>query len=220
MINIQVSEEIKKNCPEFAGVAIFAKVTNSTHSKGLWRQIGDEVARYKATYEMEDVKKNPAILATRQIYKRLGKDPNRYRPSAEALCRRIVRELPLYQIDTLVDIINLVSIHTGYSIGGFDVDKIKGDTLILGVGMPDEPYEGIGRGVLNIEGLPVYRDAEGGIGTPTSDHERTKIDIGTTSFLALINGYSGKDGLPGAVAYMQSLLREYAGSDGGTVFYY
>lgn len=150
----------------------------------------------------------------------MGKDPNRYRPSAEALCRRIVRGLPLYQIDTLVDIINLVSIRTGYSIGGFDAHKIKGDTLTLGVGMPDEPYEGIGRGVLNIEGLPVYRDDEGGIGTPTSDHERTKIDIGTTSFLALINGYSGKEGLTEAVAYMQSLLREYANSDEGIVFYY
>ncbi len=220
MINIQVSEEIKSNCPDFVGAAIFAQVTNSSHSESLWQQIDDEIVRYKAIHEMEDVKKNKAILATRQIYKRLGKDPNRYRPSAEALCRRIVRELPLYQIDTLVDIINLVSIRTGYSIGGFDMDKIKGDTLVLGVGMQDEPYEGIGRGVLNIEGLPVYRDAEGGIGTPTSDHERTKIDIGTTSFLALINGYSGKDGLPEAVAYMQSLLREYANSDGGTVFYY
>ncbi len=220
MINIQILENIKENCPDFVGVAIFAQVINSDHKKGLWTLIDDEVIRYKATHEMDDVKKNPAISATRQAYKQLGKDPNRYRPSAEALCRRIVKGLPLYQIDTLVDIINLVSIRTGYSIGGFDADKIKGDTLILGVGMPDEPYEGIGRGVLNIEGLPVYRDAEGGIGTPTSDHERTKIDIGTTSFLALINGYSGKDGLAEAVAYMQSLLREYANSDGGEVFYY
>ncbi len=220
MINVRILENIKEKCPEFVGAAIFAQVINSDHKEGLWTMIDEEIVRYKATHEMDDVKKNPAISATRQAYKQLGKDPNRYRPSAEALCRRIVRGLPLYQIDTLVDIINLVSIRTGYSIGGFDADKIKGATLTLGVGMPDEPYEGIGRGVLNIEGLPVYRDAEGGIGTPTSDHERTKIDIGTTSFLALINGYSGKDGLAEAVAYMQSLLREYANSDGGEVFYY
>ena len=61
-----------------------------------------------------------------QAYKRLGKDPNRYRPSAEALRRRILRGLPLYKIDTLVDIVNLVSIRSGYSIGGFDADKIVG----------------------------------------------------------------------------------------------
>lgn len=220
MISIQVSEEIKRNCPHFVGAAVFAQVVNSNHNGELSQHIDNEVSMYKATHEIEDIKKNKPISATRQAYKILGKDPNRYRPSAEALCRRIVRGLPLYQIDTLVDIINLVSIRTGYSIGGFDMEKIKGDTLVLGVGMQDEPYEGIGRGILNIEGLPVYRDTEGGIGTPTSDQERTKIDLGTTSFLALINGYSGKDGLPEAVSYMQSLLREYANSEGGTVFYY
>mgnify|MGYP000747919632 CR=1 FL=1 len=88
-------------------------------------------------------------------------------------------EFPSYQIDTLVDLINLVSIRYGYSIGGFDADKIQGDTLVLGIGKSGEPYEGIGRGELNIEGMPVYRDAMGGIGTPTSDNERTKLEAGT-----------------------------------------
>jgi DNA/RNA-binding domain of Phe-tRNA-synthetase-like protein len=65
--------------------------------------------------------------------------------------------------------------------------------LSLGIGQKDEPYEGIGRGVLNIEGLPVYRDQVGGIGTPTSDHERTKITLDTTHLLVLINGYDGNE---------------------------
>lgn len=220
MINISVSEEIKSICPDFAGAAIYAKVINTPHNNGLWEQIDKFAAEYKSSYRIEDIKKNPAIAATREAYKRLGKDPNRYRPSSEALCRRILRELPLYQIDTLVDLINLVSLHTGYSIGGFDADKIQGDSLILGAGKDGEPYEAIGRGIMNIEGLPVYRDAAGGIGTPTSDHERTKIDIDTTSFLAIINGYSGKEGLKEGVMYMQSLLREYANSDGGEVMYF
>lgn len=131
--------------------------------------------------------------------------------------RRILKGSPLYQIDTLVDLINVVSIASGYSIGGFDADKIEGDTLTLGIGRPGEPYEGIGRGTLNIEGLPVYRDALGGIGTPTSDHERTKLTLGTTRLLAIINGYSGREGLEEAGAYLQDLLRRHAGSDGGTV---
>lgn len=80
----------------------------------------------------------------------------------------------------------------GYSIGGFDADKIVGDALVLGIGKAGEPYEGIGRGELNIEGMPVYRDAVGGIGTPTSDNERTKLELGTTHLLTIINGYSGK----------------------------
>ena len=116
--------------------------------------------------------------------------------------------------------INLVSLNTGYSIGGFDADKIQGNSLILGIGNDGEPYEAIGRGIMNIEGLPVYRDSEGGIGTPTSDHERTKIGIDTTSLFTVINGYSGKEGLSEAVAYMQSLLRKYTESDGGEVMYF
>ena len=94
---------------------------------------------------------------------------------------------------------------------------IEVDTRTLGIGRPGEPYEGIGRGTLNIEGLPVYRDALGGVGTPTSDHERTKLTLGTTRLLAIINGYSGREGLEEAGAYLQDLLRRHAGSDGGTV---
>ena len=121
-----------------------------------------------------------------------------------------MRGLSLYQVDTLVDLINLLSIRTGYSIGGFDLDKIQGGQLTLGVGREGELYHGIGRGELNIAGLPVYRDAVGGIGTPTSDEERTKIDLQTTRLLMIINGYSGYDGLEEAIDYAYRLLNQYA----------
>lgn len=117
----------------------------------------------------------------------------------------------LYQIDTLVDLINLASIAYGYSIGGFDADKFSGDTLTLGVGREGEPYEGIGRGMLNIAGLPVYRDAIGGVGTPTSDNERTKIDINTRRVLVLVNGYDGNETQVKANAeYLVRLFDKYA----------
>ena len=172
------------------------------------------------TTQIADIKLQPVIAATREAYKRCGKDPGRYRPSAEALRRRLMRGIPLYQIDTLVDLINLVSLRTGHSIGGFDADKIQGNHLELGIGKAEEPFEGIGRGILNIEGLPVYRDSFGGIGTPTSDHERTKMDVGTTHILAIVNGYNGKEGLKEAAEMIQSLLRDYAGSDGGELIYF
>ena len=220
MLNISISEDFKRLCPDFRGAAILSKVVNTQHNDRLWMQIDKYIDEYKQTHKIDDIKKNPVIAATRQAYKRLGKDPNRYRPSAEALCRRIVRGLPLYQIDTLVDLINLVSIRTGYSIGGFDADKITGNTLVLGIGMADEPFEAIGRGILNIEGLPVYRDELGGIGTPTSDHERTKITLNTSNFLALINGYNGEEGLAETVRYMEALLNEYTGLGEIEVWYY
>lgn len=106
-----------------------------------------------------------------------------------------------------------VSIRFGYSIGGFDADKIVGDALVLGIGKAGEPYEGIGRGELNIEGMPVYRDAVGGIRTPTSDNERTKLELGTTHLLTIINGYSGKEGLRDAADYMIELLKEFASAE-------
>lgn len=210
MISISISENIKLICPDFKGAAISATVTNSLFNEKLWQLIDDCISEYQNKHTIDSMKQNRAIAATRTAYKRLGKDPNRYRPSAESLCRRILKDKSLYKVNTLVDLINLASIKTGYSIGGFDYYKIEGNSLILGVGEVNEPYEGIGRGTLNIEGLPVYRDATGGIGTPTSDNERTKLDADTTHLLTIINGYSGTDGLEDAAIYMKSLLEEFA----------
>ncbi len=212
--HITVSDEIRKACPSFRGVAVDAMVSNSPYNAELWEEIGHFMTEYRAKYTTESIKQMTAIQATREAYKCCGKDPSRYRPSSEALCRRILKGMELYQIDTVVDLINLESIASGYSIGGFDADKIEGDTLTLGIGRKDEPYEGIGRGPLNIEGMPVYRDAISGIGTPTSDNERTKLSLGTTHLLAIINGYSGEQGLLESAAHLQSLLRKYAASDG------
>lgn len=208
MIHVSISEEIAKACPDLHVAVVECDVVNTVSDEQLWKEITEMETHIRTTCKLEDINKFPPIQATRQAYKRLGKDPNRYRPSAEALRRRILRELPLYKIDTLVDIINLLSIQSGYSIGGFDAGKIDGD-LVLGVGREGEIYHGIGRGELNIAGLPVYRDNQGGVGTPTSDEERTKIDMSTGKLLMIINGYSGKDGLQEALTYGVSLLTRY-----------
>lgn len=210
MFNITVSEEMKSCWPRYCGAAVYATVQNTPYSEGLWGEIADFTAQLRATEDTESIKRQTAIVATREAYKACGKDPSRYRPSAEALRRRLLRGLELYQIDTLVDLINLVSLRTGYSIGGFDADKIVGRDLCLGVGCHGEPFEGIGRGMLNIEYMPVIRDAIGGIGTPTSDHERTKMDVATTHILAVINGYSGSEGLREAAGMTVELLERYA----------
>lgn len=208
MIHVSISEEIAKACPDLHVAIMECSVVNTVSDEQLWKEITEVETHIRTTCKLEDINKFPPIQATRQAYKRLGKDPNRYRPSAEALRRRILRELPLYKIDTLVDIINLLSIQSGYSIGGFDAGKIDGN-LVLGVGREGEIYHGIGRGELNIAGLPVYRDNQGGVGTPTSDEERTKIDMNTGKLLMIINGYSGKDGLQEALTYGVSLLTRY-----------
>ena len=220
-MHIIVSQEIETVCPAFVGAAVEAQVVNTPYSKELWDEIHALEDRFHRELTTESLKDLPSIAATRRVYKACGKDPSRYRPASEQLIRRMLQGKELYQIDTLVDLINLASIAYGYSIGGFDADKFVGDTLTLGVGREGEPYEGIGRGTLNIAGLPVYRDAEGGVGTPTSDHERTKMTLGTTHLVVLINGYDGNEQrVADNARFIQELLRKYAQSDGGSVTLY
>lgn len=210
-MQITVSKEIETVCPRFVGAAVEARVVNTEYSDALWSEIDALCERFKAGHTTETIKQIPGIEATRRVYKACGKDPSRYRPAAEALMRRVIQGKSLYRIDTLVDLVNLASIAYGYSIGGFDADRFEGDTLTLGIGREGEPYEGIGRGMLNIAGLPVYRDAAGGVGTPTSDNERTKMTINTVHVLVLINGYDGNgERVTANARYVGELLKKYA----------
>ena len=220
-MKIIVSQEIESVCPHFVGACVEANVENSPYCQELWDEINAWGDKYKQTLTTESLKEMSGIAATRKVYRACGKDPSRYRPASEALIRRMLQGKSLYQIDTLVDLVNLASIAYGYSIGGFDADKFVGDTLTLGVGKAGEPYEGIGRGMINIDGLPVYRDEKGGVGTPTSDNERTKMTIGTTHLAVLINGYDGNEEQVKANAeFIQELIRKYCKSDGGSYFIY
>jgi len=220
-MNIIVSQEIASVCPSFVGAAVDARVINTPHCPELWDEIHALEEQLRQQLSTESLKEQPGIAATRRIYKACGKDPSRYRPASEQLIRRMLQGKGLYQIDTLVDLVNLASIAFGYSIGGFDADKFVGDTLTLGIGREGEPYEGIGRGPLNIAGLPVYRDAIGGVGTPTSDHERTKLTLNTTHLVVLINGYDGnRQRVVANAEFIQLLLRKYCQSDGGTITVY
>lgn len=209
-MKVLVSPEMHSVCPEFRGACITANIKNSEYSDELWREIDALSDEYRATLTTESLKLMTSIQATRRIYKVCGKDPSRYRPSGEALVRRVLQGKKLYQIDTLVDLINLASMKYGYSIGAFDADKFCGDTLTLGIGRDGEPYEGIGRGMINIAGMPVYRDSLGGVGTPTSDHERTKVSLATTRLLVLVNGYDGSEqGVNQTAEFIIGLLNRY-----------
>ena len=213
-MKILFDKEIRAAAPGFKVMTVEADVHNGPTDDALWGEILSLQRQIQATTPIEAVRRRPAIDATREAYKRCGKDPNRYRPSAEALCRRSVKGLDLYRSLAVIDLINLLSMATGHSIGGFDADKIVGTTLTLGVGAKGEPYEAIGRGELNIEGLPVYRDTIGGIGTPTSDNERTKLSENTRRLLMTINMY-GQDpdhDIAAVEELTRRLLTQYAGA--------
>lgn len=208
-MQVIIEQEIREACPDVKIGLIRADVVNSETPDELWTEIEEASKRIRDSYELSWINKRPAIVANRNLYKRMGKDPNRYRVSSEALCRRVVKGLELYRINALVDLINLVSMCSGYSIGGFDADKIVGDTVTLGVGRSGEKFEGIGRGLLNVEGLPLYRDSAGGIGSPTSDEERTKITLETTRLQMQINAFGEEMPLDDTIEWSVSLLEKY-----------
>lgn len=208
-----ISDRIRAAAPAYRAIVVTADVVNRPTDDALWAHLHRVADDVRANYAMEQVNKREAIAATRRAYKACGKEPNRYRPSSEALMRRMVKGLELYRTLSVIDLINVLSVETGHSIGGFDADKISGTTLTLGVGDEGEPYEAIGRGQLNIAGMPVWRDSLGGIGTPTSDNDRTKLSEDSVHLLMIINMYGMEDAADVVVARAEELLRTYADAE-------
>ena len=187
MKDLVIEPDFAARVPGYRALIFEADVVNTPTSDAQKERMEALATEIASRYEVGEINTIPAIVATRAAYKLCGKDPNRYRPSQEQMMRRIVRGLGLYYVNALVDAGNQFSLQTGCSVGCFDADKVQGDVLTLGIGREGEPYEGIGRGVLNIAGLPVFRDAVGGIGTPTSDNERTKLSLETRRLLVTVH---------------------------------
>ena len=208
--SVIIDKRIVDVCPGMRVGLIRANVQNTPTGDELWQELELAARDVVSRYDLLEINKRPAVAATRRVYKHFGKDPNRYRVASEALCRRLIRGLGIYRLTTLVDLINLVSIRSGYPISALDADKLEGDSLSLGIGEEGEYYEGIGRGQLNIAGMPVYRDAKGGVATPTSDEERTKITELTTRVQININGYAEEMPMAECVDWVVALLKKYA----------
>jgi DNA/RNA-binding domain of Phe-tRNA-synthetase-like protein len=155
--------------------------------------------------------KNAINQDSRSAYKILGKEPSRYRPSAEALIRRVQMEKPLYVVNNLVDIINYTSLTTGFSIGLFNKQKIVGP-IILRRG-DQSPYYAIGRGLYNVQNLPCLYDDLGPFGNPSSDSERTKITSDTTEILMVVYDFGSNKILSKTLDRAESLLKKYCKLD-------
>lgn len=118
----------------------------------------------------------PGAADARALYKALGLDPTKTRPSSEALLRRALKGEPLYRINTLVDALNLCSLRAQLPFGLYDRDKIE-PPIELRRGGAGESYEGIRKGPVNVDARPVLVDAAGPFGNPTSDSARTMITL-------------------------------------------
>lgn len=189
-MEIEVAESIQNRVNKMRLCILHFQADVSDSSDDLWEKMEMLIELVQSNYQLENISKNESISEAREAYKRCGKDPNRYRPSADSLIRRIVKNRGLYKVNNVVDILNYVSIQSGISIGGYDVNNIIGK-IKLDIGNNTDNYNGIGRGELNIVGMPCLRDNIGVFGTPTSDSQRTMITENTKniSFVFFDFGY-------------------------------
>ena len=185
-MRITIDRSITDTLPEFNIIAILMDVNAKETTDDIKELINKYQEIIKGEYSsLEDVLNIPLIKKARDGYKKLGKDPSRYRLACESLLRRIVKGNDLYIINNLVDIGNILSIDFKRSTAVLDYDKIKGDIRIRR-GEVTDVYEGIGRGIINVENIPVYVDDISPFGSTTSDTLRTSVSLNTKKVLFFI----------------------------------
>ena len=209
MTTVTIDPQLKAKCPRVALGCLTADVEARETSPALQEELRICEEKILKLPEPRAVLESSAILATRSGYKALGKDPARYRGSAEALIRRILAGKGLPRIHAVVDIINIVSVESRLPIGLYDLAKVQGD-IVFRVGHSGETYKGIGKFDLNLEDLPVFCDAEGPHGSPTSDSERTMVTSSTENVAAMLISFGGPQPLEVWCRRMTGLMERYA----------
>jgi len=209
MIKITISPDLKTICPELQLNCLECELHPEQSNQKLLEMIDAKIRKTSCSLHIENTSRLPTIAASREAFKKLGKDPSRYRFSAEALLRRIAGRKGLYPVNNVVDILNTVSFESGFSIGGYDSMKISGD-IICGIGQESEMYHAIGRGVMNIANIIVLRDDIGPFGTPVSDSERTKVGVSTQKFLMVFFNFLNQDEVSPWISNAENLLKEFA----------
>jgi DNA/RNA-binding domain of Phe-tRNA-synthetase-like protein len=141
------------------------------------------------------VRANPPdeSVSVRTMYKRVGLDPTKTRPSNEALLRRVRKGQPLPRINSLVDVINWCSFEFQLPYGLYDAAHVKGP-VTLRLGRDGEEYAGIRKDTVHVGGRITLADEEGPFGNPTSDSARTMVTTDTTDALVVV--YSPVDLAP------------------------
>lgn len=207
MHTITIAPEVAQAGPLTLGI-LEARVVVRADDDELAALLAAEADR-AATRAVDSISQIPAVSGTRRLYKALGKDPARYRPASEALLRRLAQGKGMYRVNTVVDINNLISITTGLPGGTYDADRVEGP-ITLRRGAAEESYDGIGRGPLNLEGLPLLADLTGPFGCPTSDSERTAITPETRRLLMVLYGFGPDVSVQAPLGRAAELLARFA----------
>jgi DNA/RNA-binding domain of Phe-tRNA-synthetase-like protein len=208
-MQITIDAKLKAKCPRTALACVTARVQPGASPVPLLGEMNQRELEIQELPFPRGVLESPQVETVRKAYKSLGKDPARYRGSAEALLRRIVAGKGFPQINVVVDVINLVSVESRLPIGLYDLAHVTGE-IVFRAGRAGETYKGIGKYDLNLEGLPVFCDATGPHGSPTSDSERTMVTAATKQVLGILISFGGAEGLERWAQRMSALLTQHA----------
>ncbi|MGH9730895.1 MAG: B3/B4 domain-containing protein [Candidatus Acidiferrales bacterium] len=151
----------------------------------LVHEIETLCARLRQQFTLELLAGAESIISVRAMFRHWGVDPSKYRPSSEALLRRVIQGRGLYHISNVVDLTNAGSVEAGWPYGVYNRSQIS-PPVTLRLGGPGERYEGIGRRVWHLTNRPVLADATGPFGSPISDSTRTQVSEGVTEVLTVI----------------------------------
>jgi DNA/RNA-binding domain of Phe-tRNA-synthetase-like protein len=174
MLDFQIAPDLSGRVR--IGLLVFEGVAVRESDRALDAAVDGSCASFRERYGGGKSSEVPGAADARTLYKALGIDPTKTRPSNEALLRRALKGDTLYRINTLVDALNLVSLKTQLPFGLYDLDRVR-PPVVLRKGSAGEGYEGIRKGFVNVEARPVLVDAEGAFGNPTSDSARTMITL-------------------------------------------
>ncbi|MCC8398127.1 MAG: hypothetical protein LN569_02310 [Rickettsia endosymbiont of Labidopullus appendiculatus] len=189
---------------------VTAKVQVSPLNQSLWDLLQDS-GKSQKKYDPKTVSDITPIKALRDTYKNLGVKISSYQGSNEALLKRILSDKGLYQINTVVDINNYISITSLRSVGSYDLSKLSGD-IEFRPGKTGETYIGTTKRAINLEHLPVLCDQDGPFGSPTSDSNKALIQNSTTDLITVIFSFDGEQLLKEQMHEMTRLLTQYAGA--------
>jgi DNA/RNA-binding domain of Phe-tRNA-synthetase-like protein len=154
--------------------------------ESLWRDITQECEKIGAQFKGRNVGEVPGVSETRRLYRAVGLDPTKTRPSSEALLRRAMKGLEWYRIHPVVDLFNYVSLKTLLPLGLYDESKIVGDTVTIRLGKEGWSFPGIRKDDVNVAHRLCVEDADGPFGSPTSDSLRTAIEGDVSQALVIV----------------------------------
>ncbi len=208
-MKVTIDAKLKAKWPRTALGCVTARVEAGATPAALLDEMKKREDEIQKLPFPRGVLESPQVETARKAFKALGKDPARYRGSAEALLRRVVAGKGVPQVNAVVDAINLVSVESRLPVGLYDLGHVVGE-IVFRTGVAGETYKGIGKYDLNLEGLPLFADTAGPHGSATSDSERTMVTAATKEVLAVIVSFGGAENVDRWSQRLRALLQQYA----------